>query len=253
MMARSRGYPATSLPDAIGRLRKIYDSENTHPADREVIAQAMGYNGRNGASDSTTAALIYYGLLEETSSRQLRISRLGLDILLGERGEADRANAIKTAAFLPDLFSEINAQYGSSGFSNRNLESYLIKSGMTPIAAAKVVKFYRETTDFVNNETQAIRLERLEPRNISPVQEQVVSSASNSRNSRDSSEVETDTNSRTWSFPIDEDTDARVVITGKINQESVDALIDYLNIAKRTLRRNVNIRNDDTENETQND
>jgi hypothetical protein len=102
-------------------LRTLYDSEGVTPADREVIVQALGYSSRNGASDSVLAALGYYGLLDETSDRRLKVNRRGLDILLGESGDPERARAIQEAATLPELFAELSKQFGDGKYSNRNV------------------------------------------------------------------------------------------------------------------------------------
>lgn len=161
---RSPSYPSISLPDAIERLRTLFDIEGTNPADREVIAQALGYKSRNGASDAVIAAMGHYGLFDDAGNRQLRISSIGLDIILAGFGDRERANAVQQAATLPELFTELSAQYGDGKVSNRNLESYLVKNGFNPQAAAKAAKAYRDTVDFVSMETQGLRAISPQPR-----------------------------------------------------------------------------------------
>src|SRR5688572_1801414 len=102
----SQRYPTHSLPDTLERLQRFYDSEGINPADRVVIAQAIGYTSRNGASDAFISAMAHYGLIEDTDNQMARISEIGIDILEGDA--TTRATAIEKAERNPELFSELS-------------------------------------------------------------------------------------------------------------------------------------------------
>lgn len=145
---RSPNYPAISLPEAIERVRKVYEKEHTHKADPEVVAKALGYSGLNGASASVMSALKKYGLLEEVG-KDLKVSHQALTILVDPKDSLDRANLIRLAAFSPALFSELRAQYGDSVPSDENLRSYLLKRGFAQSSIDAPIRSYRETISFV--------------------------------------------------------------------------------------------------------
>src|SRR5262245_26329787 len=102
---RSPNYPAISLPEAIDKLRALYDAIHNHPAPREVIAKGMGYAGLSGASATAVSALQKYGLLDRVGG-DWRISERGKAILL-PRDQAEKARAVAEAAAEPKLFAEL--------------------------------------------------------------------------------------------------------------------------------------------------
>ncbi len=234
-MARSPSYPAISLPEAIVRLRALYEHEGNSPADREVIAQAIGYSSRNGASDAVIAALGHYGLLEETNNRQqLRISRIGLDIVLGEIGDADRAQAIIEAANQPILFQDLSNQYPDGRFTTRNVESFLVKNGFNPSAATKASRSYRETIDFVSQETaSANTVQEVDPTGEINSSHSVISNASRSLSETSGRNLPEDQSE--WVLPVDDDLDVRLMFRGRLTNEHIESLIEMLEVHKRRL------------------
>lgn len=147
---RSPNYPAISLPEAIERIRKVYEKEHTHKAAPEVVAKALGYSGLNGASLSVMSALKKFGLLEEVG-KDLKVSHQALTILVDPKDSAERAKFIREAAFAPALFSELQAQYGSGVPSDENLRSYLLKRGFAPASVDAPIRSYRETIALVSD------------------------------------------------------------------------------------------------------
>ena len=62
--ARSPGYPAIGLKEAVEKAKGIYEEDYQNPIPRVVAAQHMGYASLNGKSLGVLSALIKYGLLE---------------------------------------------------------------------------------------------------------------------------------------------------------------------------------------------
>lgn len=151
---RSPNYPIISLADAVGRIQQIYDKERTHPADKEVIAKALGYGSLNGLSRSILSALMKYELLVEDGADMFKVSNDALDILLRSAGQPERVSAITKAAFGPQLFSELRGQFGTTLPSDENLKAYLVKRGFNPNTVNNVIRSYRDTVEYVNQETR---------------------------------------------------------------------------------------------------
>jgi hypothetical protein len=151
--SRSPSYPSISLEDAIAKVQLVYKKESTHPADREVIAKDLGYNGINGASISVLSSLGKYDLLEPTG-KGFKVSAIALDIILYTKGSRERANAVRQAALAPSLFSELHSQYGDTLPSDQNLRAYLVKRGFSEAASITIIRCYRATMEFLHDETQ---------------------------------------------------------------------------------------------------
>jgi len=146
---RSPNYPSLSLPSAIDAARKIYDKEHTHKADPEVMAKALGYSGMNGASATALSALKKYGLLLD-EGKQLKISSDALTILVDPKDSVERAKLIVKAAFSPQLFSDLNEQYGETVPSDENMRAYLLKRAFSPSTVDAPIRAYRETMELVS-------------------------------------------------------------------------------------------------------
>ncbi len=150
---RSPNYPVLNLEEALGRVREIYKKQHTHPATREVIAKLIGYSSLNGASGTVISALGKYGLLEGRND-QLRVTPLALDLILHRKGDPEYTDALRTAAFLPALFSELRDQYPGRLPSEHSLRAALIKRGFNPNAVDDAIRNYRDTLAFVDAETE---------------------------------------------------------------------------------------------------
>lgn len=146
---RSPNYPSISLPEAIERVRKVYDREHTHKAAPEVIAKALGYAGVNGSSLSVMSAMKKYGLLEEVGDGW-KVSPDALMILVDPPDSTDRADAIRRAAQAPALFATLLGEYGEKAPSDENLRAFLLKRGFAQSAVDAPIKAYRETLEFVS-------------------------------------------------------------------------------------------------------
>ena len=148
---RSPNYPIISLADAVGRVQQIYEKERQHPADKLVMAKALGYGSLNGLSRSVLSALVKFGLLVEDHD-QVKVSSDALDVLLHSAGTPERAAALQRAAYLPPLFSELRATFDGSLPSDENLRAVLVKKGFNPNTVSKVIRSYRDTVLFVSQE-----------------------------------------------------------------------------------------------------
>lgn len=148
---RSPNYPIISLADAVGRLQLVYEKERQHAADKMVIAKDLGYGSLNGLSRSIISALVKFGLLVEDQD-QYKVGMDALDILLHSAGSPERVAALQKVAFLPPLFSELRANFGTTLPSDENLRAHLVKRGFNPNTVSNVIKSYRDTVMYVTQE-----------------------------------------------------------------------------------------------------
>ncbi len=154
MAKRSPNYPSLTLEQASEKARKVYEQEHTHAAPREVVAQALGYTGLNGASLSVIAAIAAYGLLEKAGTGSLKISPDAVSVFELDEGHPQRCQALERLAFTPKLFAELKERFGSELPSDINLKHFLIQEkDFLPKAAADVIRVYRANLELVTDGT----------------------------------------------------------------------------------------------------
>lgn len=149
--ARSPNYPNLSLPDAIARVRRVFDHDRRAPLDREVVARHMGYSGLSGASDKTIGSIMQYGLLERVGKGEIRVSQIAVDIFHPDN-PSDRRRALLTAAHMPTLFRSLRERFPQGIPSADALRSYLVRQNFLNRAIAPVISAYTETCQFLEQE-----------------------------------------------------------------------------------------------------
>jgi len=153
MAKRSPNYPSLTLEQACERVRQVYEQEHTHAAPREVVAQALGYNGLNGSSLSVIGALAAYGLLEKAGTGTLKVSPDAVSVLELDEGHPQRCEALERLAFGPKLFADLKERFGETLPSDVNLKHFLIQEkDFLPKAAMDVIRVYRANLELVTNE-----------------------------------------------------------------------------------------------------
>src|SRR5437899_4642160 len=120
---RSPSYPAVSLKEALNKLRLLYDRAKRTPVGDAAAVAAMGYGALSGSARVLLSALRKYGLIEDHGGN-VRVSDLGLRILMHQEGSAERDAAIREAAFKPEIIRELSATYGD--VSNEVLRPHLL-------------------------------------------------------------------------------------------------------------------------------
>lgn len=147
---RSPNYPNLSLPDAIARVRRVFDQDRRAPLDREVIAKHMGYSGISGAADKTIGSIMQYGLLERVGKGEVRVSQNAVDIFHPENAEQRRA-ALHAAAMMPPLFRSLRERFQGIPSADA-LRSYLMRQNFLDRAINPVISAYTETCQFLEQE-----------------------------------------------------------------------------------------------------
>lgn len=148
---RSPGYPNASLQQIIEYASKIHAADRQHPVDRETAAKHMGFSGLSGASDRALSALLHFGLSEKVRKGELRVSDLALRIL-HPADPQERREALREAAFSPELFQELRARYPDSPPSRETLTSFLSREGFASAAISPAARAYLDTCSFLQQE-----------------------------------------------------------------------------------------------------
>jgi len=153
--------PSTSLKDAVEKLKTLYAKEKRGPIDKDAAMLAIGYSKNSGAGLRMVATLAQYGLIERQSAGHVRITDLGMDILI-PRDREHELEAIRQAAHQPGIFVELLERYSDSeGLPSDNaLISYLVRRTPIPFGdstARGLVKALRETLEFTGPATTDIK------------------------------------------------------------------------------------------------
>jgi hypothetical protein len=135
----------------------VYGKDHLNKVPKAVIAEHMGYKGLSGASLPILAALNQYGLLEGRSD-ETRVSQRALNIIVHEPGSSsDRLTAMREAAFLPEVFSELVDRFRGGNPSDAAIRAHLLAARFIPAAADTVVRSYRETIGLLDSEEDAYK------------------------------------------------------------------------------------------------
>ena len=130
-------------------VRKIFNEDGMHPVDRESAVQHIGYSSLNGASATALASLKQYGLTSDAGKGMLQVTSLALDLIEPESDEG-RADALRAAAFNPDLFASLNERFPETIPSESNLRAHLLRQEFTSAAVKVVVPAYLETCEYLS-------------------------------------------------------------------------------------------------------
>jgi hypothetical protein len=223
---RSPNYPAISLGTAIELVRDLYNNAKRAPVSDTVAATAMGDKSLNGTTRGHISALKKFGLVDDVS-QGVKVSELALRILINPEGSSDRQAAINEAAFRPEIIKELSQSHGD--VADNVLKPYLVlQRGFSEAGADQFISAFRDTLALVsgmdtrydggmNNQPQA------SPGGV------VVTPVAGIAQPRAGQP-------RFFSWPLDDDTTAEVKIVGApVSREHLDALIEYLEVAKKRL------------------
>ena len=145
---RSPNFPGLSLEEAVESAREIFDKSRHAEIPREVVAKDLGYSGLTGRSIIILGALNQFGLVENTSKGNMKVSQLAADILHGYP-ENIRLKALYKASRAPNLFRAIFEKFDNHIPSDNAVRSFLIQSGFTNDGAEKALKTFTETNRFL--------------------------------------------------------------------------------------------------------
>jgi hypothetical protein len=143
---RSPKYPRITLQDAVEKIGAAHKQIGKSSVAMETAASALGFKSLGGgATQVVLSALQQYGLLFKGDDKKASISSLAIKIL-HPTGEEQRDQALKEAALLPPIFSEIRKNYHDC--SESVLTSHLVQSRFTPDGASRASAIYKANSSF---------------------------------------------------------------------------------------------------------
>ena len=144
---RSPNFPALSLEDAMKIAGELYSKIRKVTVDREAAAKELGYTGLTGRSVKVLGALNQYGLIDNVSKGQCRVTDLAEQALHGFP-EAEKAGALHRAARSPSLFRAIYDEFGEQIESEHAIRSFLMKRGFTDRGVESALQSFLATQRF---------------------------------------------------------------------------------------------------------
>lgn len=237
---RSPQYPAIGLREAVEKVQQVYDQDYQNKISREIVAQHMGYAGLNGKSLKVLSATTKYGLLEGRGD-EVHVSDLALQVIAHPVGSLERLEALKQASSKPILFAELDARFSGGKASDQAIKSWLLTQKFIPLAAETVLKSYKETKSFVEEEMSLYNEEHgISEDDIDQPNEEIsVPSCGGEDALRESRKLEQDRcfeNQRRAVFALAEG-DVIIEYPAEMSLSSVDDLQDYIEIFLRRARR----------------
>jgi hypothetical protein len=152
---RSPSYPGIDLQEALGRARTLYSIERRNPIPVMTALAHWSYKSASGPGAVVLAALKKFGLLDDEGAgpgRHVKLTPLALQIIQDEREESpERDNAIRKAALLPTIHSQLWSEYKGELPSDANLRFKLLRErSFTESGAAEFIPQFRRTIAFAN-------------------------------------------------------------------------------------------------------
>lgn len=224
-------YPFIGLREAITRVKGIYEKQHERPmpTSKYEIAILMDYTNLNGSAYTTISALLQYGLLE-TVDKQLQVSKDAINIISHQKGDQERISTLPKVAFRPPLFMELYRSYSTlDNLSDSSLQQTLKSRGLHPEEIDKLIRLYRGTIGFIEEETEDIHIEQ--QREVSMPNQPIVNDNSN----RGSNSVMSSQENESWNQMLSlrvPDCDVRIIYNGDISQRVIDQIIAHLNLLR---------------------
>lgn len=149
---RSPNYPGLDLRKAIEKTQRVYQAHGDRSASRDSIARAMGSSSStNGRSTVRMGALRAYDFLAgEGDELTLTPRAVLISTLADEPQHPDRVAAIREAAFIPDVFSEMQRRFGQAPDLDLSYD-WLTNGGFTHKGAHRLIRIYRANLDYLND------------------------------------------------------------------------------------------------------
>lgn len=239
---RSPRSPNSTLEDAIGLVRKLYDQIRSASVTQEVAVKPLGYGGPNGAALTTLATLIQYGLLARTG-KTLAVTQLALQIL-HPTSPTQQANAIREAALKPKVMHELFEKFLEC--APAVIEGHLIQNGFTPERAKRVAAIHVANKSFAKllegasvphepERTQSDQPEQLRTEGQLAHPAQPTAPANPTSLQREM--PENHKMLAQYTIPLGSN-QATLVFTGhQLTPDDFDALIDFVGFSKRQFER----------------
>jgi len=231
---KSLNYPSLSLPEALLKIKLVYEQECNQAMDKESIALAMGYTGVDEASTNAISALNKYGLLTNISPSLFKVSEDAENIILLPKGHPDRIRALQNIAFSPYLFDKLHQAFGEQLPGDNILCSFMIKMGFSSKTIDNVIYAYQETLKFIKEEEASVLVElkgsKSLQKGVGPTCFIEDNNCSNLINVNITRPPSLEPLGEMLSYRIAADCSARIQFDGPVTQEAIKKLVALLEL-----------------------
>jgi hypothetical protein len=150
---RSPAYPAISLGQALERAKQFYAVQKQHAAPVESAVGIWGFAAKSSGGSQTIAALKQFGLMRESDqggTREVQLSELALRIVRDEREPSpERDEAIRKAALLPKIYSEMWAKWDADYPADATMRFFLVHDKKyNEGSVSDLIASYKDTVKF---------------------------------------------------------------------------------------------------------
>jgi hypothetical protein len=144
-------FPFINLEKSVGRAKQLYDADQRGNEMSVPTAFAVWeYSEKSSGGFQTISALKMYGLLEESGTGKIKLTKHAMDYFRDER-EDHRAQRLQDFATNPPFLMELFNLWGSHVPSDTVARSYLkLDKGMNEQSSRAVLGIFKENIAFAN-------------------------------------------------------------------------------------------------------
>jgi hypothetical protein len=146
---RSPNFPAITLPDALAKVRILYEKDKRAPVGVQTVLTHLGFGNKlSGSTARVLSALRQFGLLEQVGE-QFRVTDQAYRMLVLSEGSPDRVKAVQEAAKKPAIYRELLDQYPEGLPSDAALKDFLISSKkFNPASVETFLRVFHASLEF---------------------------------------------------------------------------------------------------------
>lgn len=163
---RSPSFPYVGLEKAVERTRMLHAKARRNEVRLSDAAADWGLGVKSSATLQTVAALLAFGLVEDSGSgenRKVKVSDLGWRILEDERSGV-KEQLLASAALKPKLIAEYAEVWRDGRPDDRHcISSLKFDKGFSDEAAARFLRVFDETIRFTSPRRDDISTDTSEP------------------------------------------------------------------------------------------
>lgn len=256
---RSPSYPSISLPTAVEKAKVIMDKEGQHLTAIDVAAKHFKYKAVGGGINQLIAALSYFGLIQVEGMkerRKIKVTEDAYRIIMDTREvSSERDQLLRELALKPALYKEIYDKWLGDFPSDESLKHYLVvERKFNPNNVNEFMKDLKESfqfaklydTDILSKEEKSKtegesdsggKEKKSLPDNGGekpneekpPKKDEITPPKPPSRYEKNMNEREI------ANYPVGENSTIRLIASGDITLQSIETLIDNLQIYKKVF------------------
>lgn len=145
---RSPEYPIISLPEAIEKIKILWDNDKNNSIPSEAAFKHLGYQSTGGYAARVIAALKKYDLISENKG-VIKLTEDAVDLILNDPDSDKYLSVVKKLALRPAIYERIYEDNNGCIPSDTTLKIKLIKEyKFNADKTEKFISTFKETMEF---------------------------------------------------------------------------------------------------------